>query len=730
VRYLVELRDGRSSTLTPVDGGAAALTPVSNTCPAGHILSEFECPADYSCDNCAETMPTGTTLWGCRQCDFDMCVTCRQARAEAPEEPELVEEGVVIRASRRKRVLHEDFEGDGETQDAETQGVDSGSAPPLPGSPTHVSTNCGALEALDESGSLPAALVEEPPPDEEMSPCGAEPATVVESHCGEEHALPPDTEVEPAPEGPLAEKAPTQDAEAKPEQDEQTLSVASGAACQNIPAPSEPNCTPSEPAYQTVPEKSRGLDLLKVKATSKLPAWVLKLQAAGLSKSAVDGNAETKACINEPGIRIEEEDGNYRAACTSGVASVPTVGPWRKTAATARSDGDAMQAAQNGEAAQNAEAVVEPKAKKIDLQKEQRKQKQALLLDMFKSSLPCALEASAAVAAGTGDAPRLRLRSVAPEALSPQKHQVELEERDGSYRACYTSEAEGLTGPALLSKGPWRTSPEEATEDGEVMEASRGDLGSPANGVPEVWADALEGAFPALRRLRRLSAGITEDGAEESEEEVDEEEADEEVEEDTEEEDNEEVALSAEFVRNHRKMLRDKRRQSRKLDRKLRWELSDIAEIRDEVEKMVQLGTATMSAEDQLRWQQVVDAAFAAPIDASLPVIGAQPPAGPQARPASSATSRPLFCSRGEDDGGQAYSLQGTKPLSAPRGSFLKAGLAPQSREEPEGGEPIGVPAPRATFLTNTMRASFLTQKVLPMGAPSLRSYQVAMSKK
>merc|ERR1719272_473814 len=93
-----------------------------------------------------------------------------------------------------------------------------------------------------------------------------------------------------------------------------------------------------------------------------------------------------------------------------------------------------------------------------------------------------------------------------------------------------------------------------------------------------------------------------------------------------EEEDEEEVNLSAEFIRNHRDTMRRKRRQARKRDRKLRWELTDMAEIRDEVERMVLLGTTTMCSEEQRRWQHLIDATFAAaPIAAPAPVSGAGP---------------------------------------------------------------------------------------------------------
>lgn len=213
---------------------------------------------------------------------------------------------------------------------------------------------------------------------------------------------------------------------------------------------------------------------------------------------------------------------------------------------------------------------------------------------------------------------------------------------------------------------------------------------SSANGFAQGLTDALEGAFPALRRLRRVNAGTSPQEGDEvdSDEEEDLEDEEEDAEAEEEEEDEEEVALSAEFIRNHRTMLRRKRRQGRKRDRKLRWELEDIAEVRGEVERMVLLGTATMSSEEQMRWQQMIDATFAPPPLAVPVASSAAAPTSSRsgtgataipsaAQSSASSKSKPLFGGRHEDNEGDIYNLIGTTKTSKP--SFLKPGAKPQS---------------------------------------------------
>jgi hypothetical protein len=214
-------------------------------------------------------------------------------------------------------------------------------------------------------------------------------------------------------------------------------------------------------------------------------------------------------------------------------------------------------------------------------------------------------------------------------------------------------------------------------------------------GFADMWK-TLEGAFPSLQRLRRVSedAHEHEDEEEDSDEEENEEEEDAEEDEVDMSEDEQETAISQELIRQRRKALRRKRREARRRDRKLQWEIGDIAQIRNEVERMVLLGTATMAAEDQQRWQQVVDATFATPPSISMPSAVRQsvaaptasnaaggasatsvfPVAGGQLQKPSSSKIKPLFSGRGEDDGGDIYSLAGTASTGV-KASFLK--LAP-----------------------------------------------------
>jgi tetratricopeptide (TPR) repeat protein len=47
------------------------------TCPGGHGLNEFVTPDEcYGCDGCSERVPTGTQMWGCRECGYDTCTEC------------------------------------------------------------------------------------------------------------------------------------------------------------------------------------------------------------------------------------------------------------------------------------------------------------------------------------------------------------------------------------------------------------------------------------------------------------------------------------------------------------------------------------------------------------------------------------------------------------------------------------------------------------------------------
>eukprot|EP00662_Eupelagonemidae_sp_cell21_P057270 gene57270-biopygen31739 len=47
-------------------------------CIRKHVCKEFRTPRDnsHTCDKCDKKQPKGTEMWGCRQCDYDMCMDC------------------------------------------------------------------------------------------------------------------------------------------------------------------------------------------------------------------------------------------------------------------------------------------------------------------------------------------------------------------------------------------------------------------------------------------------------------------------------------------------------------------------------------------------------------------------------------------------------------------------------------------------------------------------------
>lgn len=54
------------------------------TCSQGHTLKEFTTPdADYACDICSAGIDKGATLWGCRICEYDVCIKCRNGSTKA-----------------------------------------------------------------------------------------------------------------------------------------------------------------------------------------------------------------------------------------------------------------------------------------------------------------------------------------------------------------------------------------------------------------------------------------------------------------------------------------------------------------------------------------------------------------------------------------------------------------------------------------------------------------------
>lgn len=63
------------------------------TCPAGHALSQFKTPTgegDWCCSMCHGPVAEGSSMWGCRPCDYDLCTRCwPQAMLVAPKQPKL-----------------------------------------------------------------------------------------------------------------------------------------------------------------------------------------------------------------------------------------------------------------------------------------------------------------------------------------------------------------------------------------------------------------------------------------------------------------------------------------------------------------------------------------------------------------------------------------------------------------------------------------------------------------
>ena len=53
-------------------------------CNSGHALVAYETPQrGYACDACGASFAEGTTLHGCRACNFDLCATCCTKRSHA-----------------------------------------------------------------------------------------------------------------------------------------------------------------------------------------------------------------------------------------------------------------------------------------------------------------------------------------------------------------------------------------------------------------------------------------------------------------------------------------------------------------------------------------------------------------------------------------------------------------------------------------------------------------------
>lgn len=45
-------------------------------CPTDHLMNLFAVPEVFGCNACEGTFEKGTKMYGCRLCDFDLCVKC------------------------------------------------------------------------------------------------------------------------------------------------------------------------------------------------------------------------------------------------------------------------------------------------------------------------------------------------------------------------------------------------------------------------------------------------------------------------------------------------------------------------------------------------------------------------------------------------------------------------------------------------------------------------------
>eukprot|EP00927_Polykrikos_kofoidii_P029894 TRINITY_DN2577_c0_g1_i1.p1 TRINITY_DN2577_c0_g1~~TRINITY_DN2577_c0_g1_i1.p1 ORF type:complete len:395 (-),score=52.76 TRINITY_DN2577_c0_g1_i1:153-1337(-) len=63
------------------DPVASAVNEQAVLCSRGHALQLHITPTPcFTCDQCQAAFPEGARMWGCRQCDFDLCCECRDRR--------------------------------------------------------------------------------------------------------------------------------------------------------------------------------------------------------------------------------------------------------------------------------------------------------------------------------------------------------------------------------------------------------------------------------------------------------------------------------------------------------------------------------------------------------------------------------------------------------------------------------------------------------------------------
>lgn len=73
-----------------VNGDTVPGEDSSDTCPAGHLLQKFAIQAHKHgaiCNRCAKTFSLGSTLHGCRHCNYDLCDACVTTAEDSMAEP-------------------------------------------------------------------------------------------------------------------------------------------------------------------------------------------------------------------------------------------------------------------------------------------------------------------------------------------------------------------------------------------------------------------------------------------------------------------------------------------------------------------------------------------------------------------------------------------------------------------------------------------------------------------
>mmetsp|Transcript_2125 Transcript_2125/g.6486 ORF Transcript_2125/g.6486 Transcript_2125/m.6486 type:complete len:288 (+) Transcript_2125:1-864(+) len=62
-------------------------TEVANhVCPSQHVLYEFSTPnSEWACDTCRSEIAQGAIMYGCRECDWDICIECLSKQVKLPE---------------------------------------------------------------------------------------------------------------------------------------------------------------------------------------------------------------------------------------------------------------------------------------------------------------------------------------------------------------------------------------------------------------------------------------------------------------------------------------------------------------------------------------------------------------------------------------------------------------------------------------------------------------------